>query len=393
MTSAIICVLCVLLLIAYVFDLTAVRTRIPSVVLLLLLGWVVRLAADSAGLQIPSLHALLPILGTVGLILIVMEGSLELEFDQSKLTMIGKSTIMALIPMLVLAFGMSWALNHFAGVPCRLALINSIPLCVISSSIAIPSAKSLDRSSREFVVYESSISDILGVLFFNFVTLNESYGFSAIGNFGLKLILIVAVSFLATLGLALLLRKIDHPIKFTPIILMVILIYTVSKMYHLPALLFTLIFGLVLGNLDELRGIKWIRMLQPEKLNDQVHKFGHLTMEITFVIRSVFFILFGYLIDTSQLTDAGTFLWAASIVAGIFIMRAILLQALKLPLMPLLFIAPRGLITVLLFLSIIPELNIPMVRQSMITQVIILTALVMMTGAMLEKRKVEIRSE
>jgi Kef-type K+ transport system membrane component KefB len=34
--------LCLLLLIAYLFDLTAARTKIPSVILLLLLGWMVR---------------------------------------------------------------------------------------------------------------------------------------------------------------------------------------------------------------------------------------------------------------------------------------------------------------------------------------------------------------
>lgn len=387
MTSAIIAALCILLLIAYVFDLTTAKTRIPSVVLLLLLGWVAHRITDYWAIPVPALGPLLPVLGTVGLILIVLEGSLELEFDRSKIPLIGRAFVIAIVPMLLLAFGLAGALYYFSGVPYRLGLINSIPLCVISSAIAIPSAKGLRRHDQEFVVYESSISDILGVLFFNFVALNESYGLGTVAHFGLQLLIIAAISFAATLGLAVLMRKIDHHIKFTPMIIMVILIYTISKMFHLPALLFTLIFGLVLGNLDELKHIRWIAALEPERLNQEVYRFKHLTTEITFLVRAVFFILFGYLIETAELLDSETFVWAAGIVAAIFALRALLLRFFGMPFRPLFFIAPRGLITILLFLSIIPELNIPMVRQSLIIQVIILSAFVMMLGTMLERRQ------
>jgi len=51
----------------------------------------------------------------------------------------------------------------------------------------------------------------------------------------------------------------------------------------------------------------------------------------------------------------------------------------------MLFIAPRGLITILLFLAIEPTQNIPLVNKSLIIQVIILTALVMMLGLMTDK--------
>jgi len=48
----------------------------------------------------------------------------------------------------------------------------------------------------------------------------------------------------------------------------------------------------------------------------------------------------------------------------------------------LLFVAPRGLITILLFLSIIPAQQLELVNKSLIVQVIILTALIMMFGLM-----------
>lgn len=42
MTIAIIITLCILLLLAYVFDLTSSKTKVPSVILLLLLGFAMR---------------------------------------------------------------------------------------------------------------------------------------------------------------------------------------------------------------------------------------------------------------------------------------------------------------------------------------------------------------
>ncbi|HAN66759.1 MAG TPA: sodium:proton antiporter, partial [Chitinophagaceae bacterium] len=78
MTTAIIISLCILVLLAYLFDITASRTRIPSVILLLATGWLVRQGAEKFSVYLPDLSPILPVLGTVGLIMIVLEGSLEL---------------------------------------------------------------------------------------------------------------------------------------------------------------------------------------------------------------------------------------------------------------------------------------------------------------------------
>src|SRR5689334_20532229 len=113
MTASIIITLCSLLLLAYIFDLTSARTKIPSVILLLLLGWVVRYISVAFNIYIPDLTPLLPVFGTVGLILIVLEGSLELELNKSKVALIKKSFILALFPMLVLAFILAAVFQYF----------------------------------------------------------------------------------------------------------------------------------------------------------------------------------------------------------------------------------------------------------------------------------------
>ncbi|TNE53349.1 MAG: sodium:proton antiporter [Bacteroidetes bacterium] len=382
--------ICLLLLLAYVFDISAPKTRIPAVILLLLLGWCVRQMTGFLHLELPNLNPALPVLGTIGLILIVLEGSLDLELNKSKRGIIQRSSLVALIPMLIFSFGLAYLFQYLGYGSFKSCLTNAIPLGIISSAIAIPSAKSLSSKTKEFVTYETSFSDIYGVVFFNFVSLNEQFDAGTFGIFALEIIIIMVVSFVATLGLSFLLSKIKHHVKFAPIILLVVLIYAISKIYHLPALIFILLFGLFLGNIDKFKQFKIVRRMRPQVLNREVKKFTELTTELAFLIRALFFLLFGYLIETSELLNLDTLYWAAGITVSVYIIRAIHLKVAGMKFNPLLWIAPRGLITILLFLSIPAKHLIYPVNESLVTQVIILTALIMMVGIMnVDKKAIE----
>lgn len=387
MTLTIIIILCSLLLFAYLFDITSSKTRIPSVILLLILGWVVRQLTDLFNIHIVDLTVALPVLGTIGLILIVLEGSLELELNRSKTGLIRKSFNGAVLSMLILSFSLAGLFHFFGDYSFRDSLVNAIPFCIISSAVAIPSVRNLKPLHREFVIYESSLSDIIGVLFFNFVALNVTFNVRLLGVFGLQLLSIALVSIVAILLLSFLLHRIEHHIKYIPIILLVILIYAVSEYYHLPALIFILLFGLFLGNLDQLRHFKWMERFRPDELNREVIKFRELTIEAAFLVRALFFLLFGFLIENSEIINTDTLIWSVGIVAAIIAVRAVQLKFSGLPLKPLLFVAPRGLITIVLFLMILPEQNIIYVNKSLIVQVILLTTVLMMFGLMANTKK------
>ena len=387
MSNAIIISLCLLLLISYMFDVSSPKTKIPSVILLLIVGWAVRQAADFFGISIPNLSPILPIIGTVGLILIVFEGALDLELNRSKKKLIISSISMSLIPMLVLSIGIGLVFDAIFGVEFRRGLLNAVPFAVISSAIAISSAKNLLPKDREFVIYESTFSDIFAVVLFNFIIRNEVIDGNSFVVFGWQLILILVITVIATLGLSLLMSKIRHRVKFVPIILLIILIYAIAKEYHLPALIFIFILGLFIGNLDKFKRFRFVDKLQPEIMVKEVVKLNDITTEITFSIRSLFFILFGYLINTHELLNAKTFIIATGILVGIIVLRIIGLKIARQNLNPLLYVAPRGLITILLFITIPDTERISMVNNSLVIQVIVLTALFMMVGLMISKRQ------
>lgn len=388
MTLAII-IICCLLLIAYLFDLSAGLTKIPSVILLLLLGWGVKQITNYFSVSIPDLSPILPPLGTIGLILIVLDGSLELNLNKSKLPMISKSFWGAFLSMIAVAFIIAFSIQSIDGGSFKSNLVNVIPLCVISSAIAIPSVAHLSANNKEFIIYESSLSDIFGVLFFNFIALNDEINGRSFLHFGFQLIGMILISLAATILLSFFLKRIHHHIKFIPIILQLIIIYLLAKMFHLPALLFVLIFGLFLGNINKLAHLSWIQKFVEDDFEQEVKKFKELNVEATFVVRALFFILFGFLMETSEILNTQTLPWAVGIVAVIFIVRSIQLKISNLPATPLLFLAPRGLITILLFLSIEPAQQISFINRSLVIQVIIIMALTMMIGLMATRQKIE----
>ena len=391
MSASIIITVCALMLLAYLFDVTSSKTRIPSVILLLALGWIVKQATVLLNIPIPNLESTLPLIGTIGLILIVLDGSLELELKKENKPIILKSAFVALIPMLLLSFGIAEVIYYFdSAISFKDSLANAIPISVISSAVAISSAKNLGSSQKEFITYESSLSDVFGVIFFNFITLHAVIDGGAFGSFFLELLIIILISFVATILLAYLLSKIKHKVKFAPIIILIIMIYYITKIYHLPALIFILLFGVIVGNLDELKRFKFVEKLQPEILNKEIEKFKELTTEFTFMTRTLFFILFGFLIKTHELLNEKTIFWAAGITLTIFIIRAIMLKVVKLDLDPLLFISPRGLITILLFLSIPDVQSSTWMNNSLVIQIVILTTLFLMFGLMFSRNKKEI---
>ena len=198
--------------------------------------------------------------------------------------------------------------------------------------------------------------------------------------------LMLVISVVASLILAVLLAKIDHHIKYGPIIILNILIYQISKIYHLPALIFILFFGLVLGNIDELKNLKLLRNFRFTKFNREVKHFKDVVIEATFIVRTLFFIVFGFVLKTEDIINVDSLVWSVSIVIAIFVFRAIFLKLGKMDMQPLFYIAPRGLITVLLFLSITPEQRFVHLNESVVIQVILLTTFVMMVGLLFEKK-------
>ena len=123
------------------------------------------------------------------------------------------------------------------------------------------------------------------------------------------------------IGLSVLLNKINHSVKFIPIIILLVLFYAITKYFHLPGLIFILLFGMFLGNLNLLYKTKWAQTFHVESLKKEFVRFNEIVAETTFLVRTLFFLLFGFLIETSELLNLSALPWAIGITLAIFIIR------------------------------------------------------------------------
>lgn len=340
------------LLLAYGLDRVGSRVGLPSVMLLILTGLLARPVLDGFGLHLGALDALVPIVGTIGLVLIVLEGAFDIRVARSQLRLASAASASAVAGFLA-CLAVFAPTAHFAlSLAPAHALLLAIPLSVISSAVAIPSSGFLPPQGRQFVVYESSVSDILGILLF--ATVLESDGTVTGISLGLVTggLVSLLVGAVCAAALTFALARLDGHIRFIPLLAGLLALYATAKMLHLSPLLMVLLFGLLINNLDAFARVGWIRRAADVQYRQTLAEFKTITCELTFAVRGFFFILMGYWTDLSLLASPAAWLSAGLALAVIFGTRRAMLRWFRLPMaQPLAWIAPRGLITVLLFLS------------------------------------------
>ena len=382
----------IIIILSYVFDVFSSKTKLPSVVLLLLLGVGIKWAAGSLGVDVAGyeakINAVLPLLGTLGLIFIVLEGALELEVDGSKKWMLIKSFAAALI-ILLCSLTAIWAILCYGyHQDSYLALLNAAPLSVISSTIAIPSVATLKGYEKEFVTYESAFSDILGVTIFNFVLTNNVINGEAFVHLGSEMFLVFVISIVATISLGFLFERLKQHKKFVLMLSILIFFYGVAKYFHLPALVLIFIFGLFAGNNEFFVNNLLKQKFQMSVLQKEIHQFQSFVTEFAFVIRTFFFVIFGASIKFSGLVNPENLLPASLIFIAIYLLRFLYFKVTKDDKDNLLwYVAPRGLVSILLFFSIPEPQRLQIVGKDVLLLVILASVIILALGSMMNTQK------
>lgn len=393
-TYHILIALCAVTIISYLFNIISDRIKVPSVILLISCGILLKQSTEYFGMAVLIPRTILELLGVIGLIMIVLEGALDLKITPDKKNLIAKSFLVAAFVLLITALAVAGILWYAFEISFKTALIYAVPMGVISSAIAIPSVNKLDEEKKEFIIYESTFSDILGIMLFNYVLSDKLLSFASGATFVWNLILISAISVICTILLLLLFKYLKGHIKVFLILSILILVYSLSKQLHLPSLFFILVFGLVLNNAEPyLKG--WLKdYLHPQKLLSVNSELKVMTAELAFLIRTFFFLLFGFSIDVLLIFSVPVVLTGSSIILVILLIRWIFLRYIsKTNIFPELFIAPRGLITIILFYSIPKHLTTDKFNEGVLSFVIIASGIIMMIGILMSKKKFDVENE
>ena len=389
-TYHLIIIFSITIIISYFFNLYAKKSGIPAVLLLIGLGVFINYFLRFSGFNKPDLLPFLSVLGVVGLILIVLEAALDLELLKEKIGLIVTSFLVALIGLFLTSYFSALVLTFLIDVDLFKALLFSIPLSILGSAVILPSVDDVEKDRREFIIYESTFSDILGLVGFYAVltmassTQGENVSLNVLGN----LIFTVIFSMIVSYILIYVFQNIRGHVKLFLLIAVLLLLYAIGKMLHLSSLIIILVFGIMLNNYRVFFKGDLMRLINVEKVNSVLEDMKVVTAETAFVVRTFFFIVFGWSVYLGSLLNLKVIGVGLIVLIVIYVVRAIVLFIFKGKKLFLeLFLAPRGLVTILLFFAIPTELSLGKEFQGVLLFVILISCIFMTQALIIYKNK------
>ena len=388
-----------IIIISHFLNIYSENTGVPSVLILILFGAILQFDTQIIGFHIldeTTRKPLLKVLGVSGLILILLEAALDLKINKNMIIASLRAFFVGLFGLLCTSFAIAYILQVFVNdLDLLHALLYSVPLSIISSAIIIPSIQSLDEDKKSFLIYESTFSDVLGLLMFQVILGSLATGTvkkstEIVGHIGLSILISIIISIV----LIYLFQKIKGHTKLFFLFSILLLLYALGEMLHLSSLLIVLIFGIILNNYKFVFVGILSNLIDDEKVTSIQNYFKIIIMESAFVVRTFFFILFGYYVSLNSLLNFEVIIISLVLLAAIYFIRFVLIF----PTMggrswPELFLSPRGLITILLFFSIPEEYVVNNVFHSEIIPgillFIILGSALAMSNALIGVKKLE----
>lgn len=369
-----------IIIISFVFNFISKKTNIPSVLMLMVLGVAIQFMAPDV-VDNPLISQSLIVIGKVGLILIVLEAALDLKLSREKIGLIIRSFLVSLLALGFSSILIAISIQGFLGASFYKSLVYAVPLSIMSSAIIIPSVSSLSTEKKEFMIYESTFSDILGIIFFQFLTAPNDFETTqdvivGVGsNIGITILVAVLFSYIAVWVF----NKLTSHVKLFLIISVLTLMYGIGSVYHLSSLIIILFFGIILNNVEVFFRGPLKKLIDKEKLKPVFHEFHIVTLESAFFLRTFFFVMFGITISLATLVDIRVAIQSIVFIGILYLVRFIVLKLImwNKDITPQLWIAPRGLITVLLFYTIPFKYYIPEFYQGVLLYAILVTSLIM----------------
>ncbi|MDB3907878.1 cation:proton antiporter [Crocinitomicaceae bacterium] len=275
-----------IIILSFFFNILAKRTNIPSVLLLIILGMGLKSALSHYKLIGDlDLGPILEILGNVGLVMIVLEAALDLQLEKEKTPLIVRSFLTALLALggSMIAIG-AFFMYIFPDTSAYTAILYATPLSIMSSAIIIPSVGGLTGTKKEFMVYESTFSDILGIMVFYFMIGADggAGGGSIFWEIVLNILATTVLSVVVAYVLVYMFQHLQMQVKLFLIIGILLMMFALGKIFHLSSLLIILAFGLVLNNTDLFFQGFLKKYFDREKVKPILHDFHNLTLESAF---------------------------------------------------------------------------------------------------------------
>jgi potassium/hydrogen antiporter len=384
-----------LLMLAFLANRVFRVTRVPDVLVLMALGL---LLGPVLGLVNPShLSSTTSVLGTLAIILVLFEGGLELDLRRTLRHFPG-SLLLAL-----LAYGFSIALvalivHKGLGMPLTTSLAVGAVLGCTSSTVVLPVLQQLGAREpvKVTLMLEASWGDVLAVLTVGLLLGVGSQGGPVARHVlqGLLTQVGVAVVFACAAGILWSrLLPVLSDARFWQVMTfsIVLVLYAGTEALGASGLIAVLAFGLTLANFP---GIDpRLRAVEEELISLQSQEsLLSFHSELAFLVRTFFFVMIGAIIDLRSFR--GHTLLITGMLGALFLARWLALQLSRLAFHDveakerelMLWIMPRGLITVVLALQVVAARTEVSFLSALAFAVILVTNLMVVVGSLRASR-------
>jgi len=281
-------------------------TRIPDALLLIAAGLILRALLH---VDIAIVHIAAPYFGAFALLVILFEGGLHLDFENMLRSW--RQTLRLLALSFLLSFAAIFALTHFAfGRPMLHAALLASAVACTSAAIVIPLIREVktDPAVKTILELESSLSDAVAVLFTVTVLQLVRGGDEMVEAIGPVIFASLTGALVVGIGAGLawmwVLKKLSgQPLLYLMTFAGMLMVYSVSEALHSSGVFGVFVFALTFCN-----GPKVLARLFPkfnrEFITDELGgaDIKRFHAELTFLVRTFFFVFLGMLFDFRHLT-------------------------------------------------------------------------------------------
>lgn len=288
-------------------------TKIPSVLLLIAMGVV--LGPVTGFVRSDALLGIAPLFGALALLIILFEGGLELEIGHV-VREAPRASILAVV-VFALSFVTVAAFGHWvAGLSPPIALLLGALLAATSPAICIPvvSGLSVRQEIKTIVKLEAVLGEVLLIVSVILVIDAQTSGAADPLAWMWSLVRSLLVALIVSSVAGILWSRLvgwmgREPLAYMLTLGMVCLLYvSVEELGGSPAIA-TLLFGLILANMQSIaarfggrfRELFGVNLREEQFVLDQFML--NITAELSFLVRTFFFVYLGLLLDFSTLSS------------------------------------------------------------------------------------------
>ena len=303
------------------------KTKISETLMLLAIGLLIGPGLNLLGpTEIGVFEGFLPFFASFALMIILFEGGMQLNFFKTLRSLSG--TFLFTLGVFFATLALIAAAWFVFTQDLMTGLLLGAILGGTSSEVILPLVKltSAKEITKNLLALESALTDalcaILALAFAGVIALSAAGATGTVSFLGIGGDVIGAFSIAAVLGVVFGLvwlnvmpffEKRQYEYLVTLAVLM--LLYSVAQALGGSGAIAALVFGIVLGNSEDLTSML---RLSSRKVDQEVKSFQG---EVSFLVRTLFFVYLGILFKPSYLGDTVVILMAVLIMAGIMVSR------------------------------------------------------------------------